>query len=288
MARKSVLIDIVAAPLGRLALLDPLADPLQQLARRLLPETSTLKELTSGTWFGHPVHPPLTDVVVGSWVGAWALDLTHSRGNENAADDLVALGVVAAVPTLVTGLSDWAELQAAPRRIGLVHALANTAAIGLHATSWLARRRGKRRLGRRLSTTGLALAGGAAWLGGHLSFAQGIGVDQTVFVDPPTSWTPVLDMKKLGDRALVRRSARGSAIVLLRQGAQVHALVDRCSHRGCSLSEGTYDGEVVTCHCHGSQFGVDGAVLRGPAVSPQPTLETRVRNGKIEVRAHED
>jgi hypothetical protein len=41
-----------------------MAEPLQEAVRTLVPQESKLKDLLSGTWLGHPLHPPLTDVVV--------------------------------------------------------------------------------------------------------------------------------------------------------------------------------------------------------------------------------
>jgi Rieske Fe-S protein len=39
------------------------------------------------------------------------------------------------------------------------------------------------------------------------------------------------------------------------------------------------------CPWHASRFALeDGRIINGPAVHPQPCLETRIRNGKIEVR----
>jgi len=72
--------------------------------------------------------------------------------------------------------------------------------------------------------------------------------------------------------------------MLVRHDGQIHAIADRCSHRGCSLAEGTVRAGTVTCKCHGSTFTLDGAVVTGPATSPQPSLEVRVRDGKVEVR----
>ena len=253
--------------------------------RRFLPEESLAKEILSGSWIGHPVHPLLTDAVVGSWLSAFILDTVGPDSYQRAADQLIAVGLVGAAPTALTGLSDWAELRAGARRVGGLHALGNLVATGLHLTSWLLRRQGRRPAGQAASMLGLAAAGVSAWLGGHLSFAQGVGVDQTVFEEPPTAWTPLIDANKLKQDRPVRRSARGTAVLLLRHERQIHALIDRCSHRGCSLSEGTFDGTAITCPCHGSQFGVDGRLLRGPATNPQPTLETRVRDGRVEVRA---
>lgn len=125
----------------------------------------------------------------------------------------------------------------------------------------------------------------SAWLGGHLSFGRGVGVDQTVFESLPTAWTSVIDDGRLAEGELVRRSVHGTGVVLIRHRGRVHALTDRCSHRGCSLSEGSFDGSAITCACHGSRFGLDGTLLRGPATASQPALETRVREGRVEVRA---
>ena len=284
-ATRSRVAESVAGPIERASSIDPLLEPLQAGVRRFLPEESLAKEILSGSWIGHPVHPLLTDAVVGSWLSAFILDTVGPDSYQQAADQLIAVGLVAAAPTALTGLSDWAELRAGARRVGGLHALGNLVATALHLTSWLLRRRGRRPAGQAASMLGLAAAGVSAWLGGHLSFAQGVGVDQTVFEEPPTAWTSLIDANKLKQDRPVRRSARGTAVVLLRHDRQIHALIDRCSHRGCSLSEGSFDSSTITCPCHGSQFGVDGRLLRGPATNPQPTLETRVRDGRVEVRA---
>lgn len=57
--------------------------------------------------------------------------------------------------------------------------------------------------------------------------------------------------------------------------------VARCTHAGCALSKIT-DGEAV-CPCHGSAFGLDGQVLRGPATKPLPSRPVVVRGGQIVV-----
>ncbi|HEY7398161.1 MAG TPA: Rieske (2Fe-2S) protein [Gaiellaceae bacterium] len=277
----------VAAPIEAAQALDRIAEPLQEAARRAVPEESLAKEVLSGTWLGHPLHPVLTDVVVGAWTSASILDL-RGRERARAADDLVAVGVAAALPTALTGWSDWAELRGGSRRLGTVHALGNVAALSLQALSLVLRRRERRAAGAALSLAALAAGGFSAWLGGELSFGRGVGVDQTAFEDPPANWTSVIDDEKLVEGEPTRRSAQGTGVLLIRHHGRVHALVDRCSHRGCSLSEGSFDGSAITCGCHGSRFGLDGRLLRGPATAPQPALETRVRNGRVEVRAGSD
>src|SRR5579864_758834 len=118
--------ETLAERIERLRLLDGPGGLLQQAVRAAVPSGTTAKDVLSGTWLGHPVHPPLTDIVVGSWTSAWLLDSFGGRRAEAAADGLVGAGVVAALPTAAAGFSDWAELREGPRRVGLVHALGNT------------------------------------------------------------------------------------------------------------------------------------------------------------------
>ena len=53
----------------------------------------------------------------------------------------------------------------------------------------------------------------------------------------------------------------------------------RCTHAGCALT-GIRDGEAV-CPCHGSRFTMDGAVARGPAVTPLTARPVTVRGDEI-------
>jgi len=281
--------ESVAERIEKLAVLDGAAELVQKGVRAVLPSGSAAKDVASGTWLGHPVHPPLTDLVVGSWTSAWILDAFGGKRVAPAADALVGVGIAAALPTAVTGLSDWAELREGPRRVGVVHALGNSTALTLQVLSFLARRRGARARGVGLSMAAMGIAGFSAWLGGHLSFGRGVGVNQTSFEDFPTAWTSVGDESALDGGDPIRRSAGGRGVLLVKHRGTIHALADRCSHRGCSLAEGKVKGGTVTCACHGSTFKLaDGSVVTGPATAPQPILEVRVRDGKLEVRARKE
>jgi nitrite reductase/ring-hydroxylating ferredoxin subunit/uncharacterized membrane protein len=276
--------ETVAEQIEGLTFLDPVANLLQRAVRWAVPQDTVLKDVLSGTWLGHPVHPPLTDVVVGSWTSAWLLDAIGERGKA-ASEVLLGVGITAALPTAAAGASDWAELRGGTRRVGLEHALGNTTALTLQILSLRARLRGERAKGVGLSTLAMGVAGGSAWLGGHLSFGRGVGVNQTAFDDLPESWSSLADESQLVDGKPIRRSADGTGVMLVRNDGEIHALADRCSHRGCSLADGTVRAGTVTCKCHGSTFALaDGAVVTGPATSPQPSLEVRVRDGKVEVR----
>ena len=76
-------------------------------------------------------------------------------------------------------------------------------------------------------------------------------------------------------------------ILLAREDGRIFALSDRCSHRGGPLHQGAVEDGCVTCPWHGSTFRLDdGSVVKGPATTPQPVYDVRLRDGKVEVRAH--
>jgi nitrite reductase/ring-hydroxylating ferredoxin subunit/uncharacterized membrane protein len=264
---------------------DRVADLVQRAVSRIVPQESVRKDLLSGTWLGRPLHPVLTDVVIGSWASASALDVLGGKRAEQAADQLVFIGTLAALPTIAAGLSDWAELWGAQQRVGSVHALGNATAVSLQTLSIKARRSGKRKKACLLSLACMVVAGASANLGGYLSFVKGVGVNQTAFEDWPQEWTPVIAEDDLAEDTLTPARADGVRIMLYRKGERLYALSDRCSHRGCPLHLGQVNDFMLECSCHGSIFRLsDGEVLRGPATVPAPTYEVRCKNGKVEVR----
>src|SRR6059058_2110022 len=68
--------------------------------------TGRAKEALAGTWMAHPFHPMLTDVTIGAWTSATILDVLGGEAFGPGADVLIAVGILSAVPTSVTGLSD--------------------------------------------------------------------------------------------------------------------------------------------------------------------------------------
>jgi nitrite reductase/ring-hydroxylating ferredoxin subunit len=80
--------------------------------------------------------------------------------------------------------------------------------------------------------------------------------------------------------------AGDTEVLLYRDGTGLHALWASCTHQGGPLGEGEFADGCVRCPWHGSTFRLaDGKVVRGPAASSQPVFETRVMDGKVEVRA---
>jgi nitrite reductase/ring-hydroxylating ferredoxin subunit/uncharacterized membrane protein len=267
-----------------LDVLEKIADPVAGAIAKVLP-AGAVKDLLSGTALGHPVHPVLTDVAIGSWTSSLFLDLVGGEEARDASDALLALGIAAAVPTALTGLSDWADTWGKARRIGVVHAGLNVAALLCFSGSLAARRQEARGVGRLLSLVGAGIMTAGAYLGGHLSFRKGVGVDETTFDEGPGDWTRAMDLADLPEATPTTARADGVVLFLYRRGDQIRAIDNRCSHRGGPLDEGECDGEVVTCPWHGSRFRLtDGGIVRGPAVAKQPAYEVRVVDGAIEVR----
>src|SRR4029077_19553365 len=96
-----------------------------------------VRDFLHGTWLGHPLHPALTDIPLGAWTTALALDAAgdRSRGMARAADTAMGVGIAGAVGAAVTGLTDWHHTTGGDRRLGLGHAMLNTAALALYVTS---------------------------------------------------------------------------------------------------------------------------------------------------------
>jgi uncharacterized membrane protein len=125
--------------------------------------------MVRGVWAGHALHPVLTDLPLGAWSSATVLDLVGGRTARPAAQRLLGLGIVAAVPTIVTGWAEWAEADRPAQRVGVVHAAANSAALGLYSVSWLTRRRGNHSRGVLFALAAGSAVGLGGYLGGHLT-----------------------------------------------------------------------------------------------------------------------
>jgi nitrite reductase/ring-hydroxylating ferredoxin subunit len=197
----------------------------------------------------------------------------------------VALGTLCALPAAVTGASDWADTLGAERRAGAVHALANDAALGLYTASWVARRRGHHGNGVRRALLGAAVLGFSGWLGGHLAYALGVGVDTTAFLAGPTEWTDVAAEADLVEGEPLCVDVGVVPLLLIRERGNVFALHDRCTHRGGPLHEGTVADGCISCPWHQSRFSLaDGGVVRGPATRPQARFAVRVQGDRVQVR----
>ncbi|PWI10514.1 (2Fe-2S)-binding protein [Streptomyces sp. NWU339] len=271
--------------LERASRADPAIDALRSAVRSL--PLGRGRDVLHGRWLGHPLHPLMVQVPVGSWLSAAVLDTVPGRSREAAL--LVGVGLAAAAPAALAGAVDWAELHREQARVGLVHAVANGAAVGLYATSLACRLRGGRTgAGRVYGLLGLTAVGLGGMLGGHLAYRQASGANHAEEVAHVVreGWHRVGAVAGFPAGQPVRRVVDDVPVLVVREsGGAIHALAERCSHLAGPLSEGTVADGCVRCPWHGSVFRLsDGWNVRGPATAPQPAFDTRVLDGHVEVR----
>lgn len=280
--------DIVR--LERAEALDRPAAAIRGVVQRLL-GNRTLKDALHGVWLGHPLHPALAQVALGSLVSASLIDAVGGARRESSG--LIAVGLASTVPTVAAGWADWSDSHEDQQRVGLVHAAVNVTAIACF-TAALLRRRGDRGTGRLLSLLGGTLSVAGAALGGHLAYRQASGANHGEEIPHvgPGDWQTLGPLEDFPLGRPVRRIAGDVPVLVLRRGgiiSDVTVLSNRCPHLSAPLHEGELsevDGEVcITCPWHASVFRLrDGGVVHGPATAPVPGFEARVEGGLLQAR----
>jgi nitrite reductase/ring-hydroxylating ferredoxin subunit/uncharacterized membrane protein len=269
-----------------------IAEAIQPALRGLLegdgPGRRQIKDLLHGTTLGHPLHPVLTDIPIGAWTVTAAcdvLELFGARRARDAADIALVVGALGAVGAAVTGLADWSDTKDEPQRVGMLHAIFNSAALTSYLVSLTARRGGARGWGIAAAFAGYAFLGVAGYLGGELSFGMQLGVKHTaVPVDPPDTFVRVLDAAALTEERMHPTTVATIPLLVTRRAGTVHAVSGVCTHRGAPLADGTQEDNCVRCPWHGSRFSLaDGSVVEGPATFGLAAFQTRVAEGGVSV-----
>jgi len=125
------------------------------------------------------------------------------------------------------------------------------------------------------------LSGGAAIVGAYVIYPV------IRFLIPPTiplgAQTKVevaaVDELKPNTAKFFRFLDKPAVLVRLPDG-KYEALSAKCTHLGCTVSfEDTQD--KFYCNCHGSEFNIDGTVLKGPAQLPLQQYEVSISGSEI-------
>ncbi len=271
---------------------DKAIEPARTAVQAVL-KPGAVKDALHGTWLGHPLHPVLVQVPVGSWASAGLLDAIPPL--RPAATVLIGTGVAMSVPAALSGAADWSEQEIGVRRLGALHAVANTVALGLYVGSLAARARGRGTLGRVLAYAGLGMATGSAAVGGHMSYAQSSGASHaaTAARSLTSDWIDLGPLDDLPEGRPTLRTGTGSGVAVplaaVRRGTRVDVFIGSCSHLAGPMYEGTVQ-EVrghtcLVCPWHDSAFDLDsGEPRRGPAANPQEKLEVRMDAGHVMAR----
>jgi len=148
--------------------------------------------------FGHPIHPMVIVVPLGSFISAVILDLVYYVASGNPTLGLVGfwnigIGIIGGLVAAVFGLIDWLAIPSGTRakRIGLMHAGSNVAMLLIFTVAWLDRFTTADHLPSSqailLEVAALAIGMVAGWLGGELVDRLGVGVDEGANLNAPNS-----------------------------------------------------------------------------------------------------
>jgi nitrite reductase/ring-hydroxylating ferredoxin subunit len=258
----------------------PLGDVVHRVLGAIFRPIRPVRDLLNGTWLGHPLHPAITDVPIGAFFVAIVLDVA---GQSMGAFLAIAVGQVAFLGSVVTGLADHAETDGRARARATVHGVVMLVGGVLTAASLVTRSGGSASgtIPMALLILGFLVIAAGAYVGGDVVFALGNMVDRHAWRVAAAKWQRLeveglADLDGLPELKPTKAKLGINALVLVRVGATIHALHNECAHAGASLAGGKIAGDCIECPFHGSRFRLaDGRATRGPAVYDQPAYEVR-------------
>jgi len=249
-----------------------------------------LKDLLNGTWFGHPVHPAMTDLPIGALLLVVILDLA----GQNAAGDIaIAATILFMLGAAVTGAADYTDTDGTARTLATSHATLMVVALVLLLVSLGLRAGGdaNRTVAIGLGIIAFLIVLAGAFIGGDVVYVLGNMVSRHAFRGAGTKWVRLdvggtTDLMQLPEATPTKAKAGINDLVLVRTGETVNALHSVCAHAGGPLAEGTVVDGCIECPWHASRFRMsDGQLRQGPSVYNQPAYEIRAaEGGGFEVR----
>jgi uncharacterized membrane protein len=129
---------------------------------------------------GHPLHPIMITVPVGSLTASYLLDLAATfTGNDDLKDAAyysMLVGVAGTVPSAITGLMDFSQMKQndPAHKMTLTHAIINSGVVSLYVVNILARSANRKsKFGFLLSTVGALGLAVSGYLGGEIAYGRG-------------------------------------------------------------------------------------------------------------------
>ena len=253
-----------------------------------------VKDAISGTWLGHALHPLLTDVVIGSFLSATILDVLGGDSDGTAAerpDRRGHRGLPAHRPhgcQRLVRLGDRGPRRPPRRADPRGHELHGAVALRVLPASRAGR--AARGAGKLLGVAGAAALGAAGYLGAHLTFAKGVGPNQTVFDEGPGDWATAADVDPTSRTATPKPVVVEETPVLLAPPSPRTCTPCTTAARTAAARwpSGEIDGDrsnaPATARASASATAPSDAA---PRRSDSPSYDARESGGKIEIKLPE-
>lgn len=93
-----------------------------------------------------------------------------------------------------------------------------------------------------------------------------------------------LKLSELNENKAIKVDLDGTDICVVRQGSEVFAIADLCSHAEASLSEGDVTTGRIECWLHGAEFDLrTGEAVTPPASAPVETFPVSIEGDTVRV-----
>ena len=276
---------------------DALAGGTDAVFRALRLPGRVLQDFLNGSWLGHSLHAVLVDVVLGAATAAVLLDVLRIffgvGGLEDATTWVVGLAALAAIGSILTGLTDFKDTNhdTPARDLSAMHGLVNIVGTAALIASTLQRMSGAHAAAFWSLIAGFVILSIGGYIGGHIVYKHGYAVNHNAHARGKRArdFTPVMAAAELPDGTPTKTMFGSTAVMLVRRGDAVYALKETCSHLGGPLSQGELRDDTITCPWHFSTFRLrDGSVVHGPATSRQPRYAARITDGQVELQGPHD
>ncbi|OUL30116.1 cytochrome B6 [Nostoc sp. RF31YmG] len=131
---------------------------------------------------------------------------------------------------------------------------------------------------------------GLGWIASSLPIAIAACSSETTTPKPTSSASG--DWQKVGTTAELDQTGQlvandspvGPVLVVGKsQSENLIAVNPTCTHKGCTVAWKD-QAKKFACPCHGSEYGADGKVLKGPAEKPLKTYAAKIEGDSVVVK----
>lgn len=100
------------------------------------------------------------------------------------------------------------------------------------------------------------------------------------------TWQDVIARDALEDGWVTRVTFGTRLLAVYDTPSGIYASLALCNHGGADLCDGYFDSHVIECPLHQGAFDVrDGRAVGAPATRAMKVYETRVEDGRVQIKA---